>query len=106
MLNEKKYFLIKLIAPRPAFAFDMNESEKKLMQEHVAYWQDIIKRGFVVIFGPVFDPKSPWGMAVIEVEDDTMPEKFMEDDPTIKSGLGFTYEVHPIRAGFVRKATQ
>jgi hypothetical protein len=32
------HFFCKLIAPRPTFPFDMNESEKALMGEHAAYW--------------------------------------------------------------------
>jgi uncharacterized protein YciI len=103
MEPEKKYFFIKLVAPRPTFAFDMNDAERKLMQNHVAYWQDIIAKGHVVIFGPVMDPKYPFGLAIVEVEDERQPKTFMEGDPTTRSGLGFTYEIYPVRPGMVRK---
>jgi uncharacterized protein YciI len=99
---ERKCFFIRLIAPRPTFAFDQSESEKKLMQEHVAYWQEMIKQGYVVFFGPVFAPE-PFGLAIVEVEDETMPERFMKGDPTTNSTLGFKYEIYSMRAGFVRK---
>ena len=38
------YFLNKLIPPRPTFPQDMTEVEGKVMQEHVAYWQDLANR--------------------------------------------------------------
>jgi hypothetical protein len=100
---EKKYFFIKLIAPRPTFPFDMNEVEKKLMQDHGVYWQGIIAKGYVVIFGPVMDPRDPFGLAIVEVEDESLPKLFIEGDPTIKSALGFKYEIYPMRAAMVRK---
>ena len=98
----KKYFLVKLLPPRPTFAFDMNEAEKKLMQNHAAYWQPYIAQGVVVIFGPVLEPANAWGMAVIETDDETLPKRIVEGDPTIKSGLGFSHAIAPMQVGFVR----
>jgi uncharacterized protein len=49
------YFLYKLIPPRPTFSQDMTEAEKKLMQEHISYWQNLADRKILVIFGPVLD---------------------------------------------------
>jgi hypothetical protein len=50
------YFLYKPIPPRPTFPQDMTEAEKKLMQEHILYWQNLADRKIAVIFGPVLDP--------------------------------------------------
>ncbi len=38
-----KYILCKLLPPRPTFDRDMNEAEKKVMQEHVGYWAGLAK---------------------------------------------------------------
>ena len=65
-----KYFLCKLIPPRPTFAQDMTEAEAKLMQQHAAYWKDLMDRGLVVIFGPVADPKGVYGVAILELEEE------------------------------------
>ena len=35
------YFFSKLIPPRTSFAFDMNETERALMQQHGAYWSKV-----------------------------------------------------------------
>jgi hypothetical protein len=48
------------------------------------------------------DPKYPWGLDIVEVEDEALPQAFIEGDPTTKSGLGFTYEIYPVRAGMMR----
>ena len=49
---------------------DMNETEKTLMQEHFLYWKGRQDKGEVLVFGPVMDPKGPYGMGVIAAADD------------------------------------
>jgi hypothetical protein len=49
------HFLLKLVAPRPSFAMDLNDNEKKMMQEHFLYWKEHQQRGAVLVFGPVLD---------------------------------------------------
>ena len=56
-----KRFLWRLIPPRPTFAHDMTGEESKPMQEHGAYWSDLVDRGIAVVFGLVADPKGHWG---------------------------------------------
>ena len=58
------HFFLKLIAPRPSFANDMNEQEKTLMQQHFIYWKERQDAGEVLVFGPVLDPKGPYGWAL------------------------------------------
>jgi hypothetical protein len=50
---EKKYFFLKLLSPRPTFPGDMNGTEAKMIQAHVAYWKGIAEVGRIVVFGPV-----------------------------------------------------
>ncbi|MGB6578495.1 MAG: hypothetical protein WBF34_11310 [Streptosporangiaceae bacterium] len=33
-----KYYMDKVILPRPTFAADMTETESAIMSKHVAYW--------------------------------------------------------------------
>jgi len=51
-----KYFLYKLVPPRPTFHQDMTEVEGKVMQEHGAYWRDLADSRIAVVVGPVIDP--------------------------------------------------
>ena len=97
------YFLCKLILPRPTFAEDMTEAERRLMGEHVAYWKSLADRGIAIVFSPVSDPEGGWGVGIVEVESDTDTGPLEANDPTIKSGLGFKYEVYPMPRAILRK---
>ncbi len=92
------HFFCKLIAPRPTFAFDMSEDEKTLMQQHAAYWMGLLNHGTVLVFGPVMDPKGPFGMGVIEAADAAEAERLSAGDPVTQANCGFRYEISPMRA--------
>ena len=103
MATDKKYFYLRLHGPRKTFALDMNDEERALMQKHVAYWAGIAPKGVIVVLGPVMEPGGPWGMCVLEVNDENEAKEFSENDPVIQSNRGFRYEMYPMRAGQVRK---
>jgi uncharacterized protein len=92
------HFFLKLIAPRPTFATDMTGEEKALMQEHFLYWKSRQEQGEVIVFGPVLDPKGPYGMGVVSAPDEAGARAFADADPALKSNRGFTCEIHPMRA--------
>lgn len=91
-----QYYLCKLIAPRPTFAFDMNEAEAKVMQEHVVYWSGFLQQGIAIAFGPVADPAGPWGLGLVGVRDEQVLRELEANDPVIRAGLGFRYEALPM----------
>lgn len=80
---KKKYYAVKLIAPRPDFVQTMTDDEKALMQQHAAYWQEHLEKGMVVVFGPVFDPKGPYGLGIVSVDDEQQLKKFIDNDPSL-----------------------
>jgi uncharacterized protein YciI len=92
------HFFLKLIAPRPTFAMDMNDDERTLMREHATYWKSRQDLGEVVVFGPVLDPNGPYGMGVVSAQDEAGARAFADADPVIKSGTGFRCEISPMRA--------
>lgn len=96
------YFLYKLIPPRPTFAKDMTLEEKTLMDEHVAYWNDLMNRWCVIAFGPVEDPSGGYVIAILEADDDTGIEALGKNDPMIKAGAGFHFAICPMLRIFVR----
>jgi uncharacterized protein YciI len=91
-----KYYLYRLIPPRSTFPADMSADEASAMQEHVAYWTDLAKKGTAVAFGPVADPAGAWGVAIIEAGTDEQIQPIAESDPVMKRGLGFRNEVFPM----------
>jgi uncharacterized protein YciI len=92
------HFFFKLIAPRPSFALDMNEAEKQLMQQHFVYWKSRQDAGEVVVFGPVMDPKGPFGMGIVAAADQAAADSFAANDPAMQANIGFACEIYPMRA--------
>src|SRR5438094_5051735 len=71
----------------------MTESERAMMLRHVAYWTELVERGVAVAFGPVADPRGGYGIGIVELEDNADVYDLEKNDPTVESGLGFTYEI-------------
>jgi len=92
------HFFCKLIAPRPTFPFDMNESEKALTGQHAAYWAGMCKEGAVLVYGPVMDPKGPYGMGIFAGADEVEIKRRTDADPVMQAGIGFKIEITPMRA--------
>ncbi|WP_207533591.1 YciI family protein [Desertivirga arenae] len=97
-----KYFMYKLIAPRPTFHLDMNEEEKAVMDEHIAYWNGLFLERKILIYGPVLDPEGVFGLGILEVESDEEAEELVAKDPAVSSGI-CGKEVIPMMAGLVRQ---
>lgn len=91
----KKHFFLKLNPPRASFTIDMTAEEKEIMRNHVEYWKPYVNDGTVIVLGPVFDPKGGYGIAVVEVDDETQLNTLLVNDPA--NGLN-TYECYPMRA--------
>ena len=97
------YFHLKLVSPRPTFPFDISEAEGKAMAEHADYWRRLAVDGLAVAVGPVFDPAGPWGMAVVETENEAEAEALGAADPIIKAAFGFRWEVAPMPSLILRE---
>lgn len=98
-----KTYFCKLMAPRASFLRDMSADEGQLMQQHAVYWREHLARGNVVAFGLVADPAAAYGVGIVEFEDDAGVQVFTDGDPTIRSGLGFRFEVQPMPFGSVSR---
>jgi uncharacterized protein YciI len=90
-------FFLKLNPPRPTFMMDMTAEEKATMQQHVAYWNDLLNRGIAIVFGPVIDPKGGYGAGVVSVDNEEHLKQIIDQDPA--NGLN-QYEFYPMRAVF------
>ena len=88
------YFLCRLLPPRPSFAKDMTPPEVKAMHELVAYWTDLLGKGKAIAFGPVMDPKGPWGVGIVSVRDKEELGELQANDPAIRARIGLSYEAY------------
>ena len=86
------YFLCRLIPPRPGFIADMTPDEAEMMKQHGAYWRELLARGAAIVFGPVLDPKGPWGVGIVSVSDQEELGKLQANDPAIRARIGLSYE--------------
>jgi uncharacterized protein YciI len=94
--------LCKLLPPRPTFPGDMTPEEAGLMQEHAGYWQKLADRGVALVVGPVLDSSGAWGLAIVDVNDAAAAAALTDEDPVVRSGSGFRYEIHPIPQAILR----
>ncbi len=92
-------FFCKLNSPRPQFAFEMTAEETALMQEHAAYWQRWKTTGRVKAFGLVADRSGPYGIGIVEFDDEPALQAFVTADPVIVANRGFRYDVFPMPFG-------
>lgn len=91
-----KYYLYKLLPPRPTFPGDITPAEVQLMQEHSAYWRKQMAADQVIAFGPVADPRGAYGIAILHVENGADSKALADMDPVIVANRGFSYEIHPM----------
>jgi hypothetical protein len=92
------HFFCKLIPPRPTFPFDMNDDEKALMGRHAEYWAQMCRDGKVLVYGPVLEPNSPFGLGVFVGADEAEVGRFLDADPAMQAKVGFRIEITPMRA--------
>ena len=94
-----KYFLARLLGPRPDFARSLSAEEKAMMQAHARYWAPFVENGKVLVLGPVNDPKWTYGVAVLRVESEAELLDLQGKDPAILLGKGgLHYENAPMLA--------
>ena len=93
---EKKHFFLKLVPPRPTFPQDMSEEERNIMNKHAEYWRELMKKGIVIAYGPVMDPRGTYGIGIVEAENEEKAKSIAVNDPAPLSGLGH-YEIYPMK---------
>ena len=91
-----KYYVFKLVPPRPSFLADMSAEERALMHAHGVYWRELLAKGMVIVFGPVADAAGPYGLAVVRLDETTEPSGVWGADPVILANRGFRFEVAPM----------
>jgi uncharacterized protein YndB with AHSA1/START domain len=91
-----RYFMLRLLPPRPSFMMDMSADERAMMGEHAAYWSVHMNAGKAIVFGPVGGPNGGWGLGVVRVADEAELASLTGGDPAIRAGRGLSYEILPL----------
>lgn len=71
------------------------------MEQHFAYWQQLLEGGSVVAYGPGADPAGTYGIAIIDTPDEEHANAIGRADPAVMQGIG-TFEVFSMPATLVR----
>jgi uncharacterized protein YciI len=82
-----KAYFVRIIPPRSTFAQDITDPEKKLMDDHYAYWTVKYNEGVCLLGGPVLDPKGVYGILVIRAATEDDARAIASADPSVKGGL-------------------
>ncbi|MFO1183216.1 MAG: SRPBCC domain-containing protein [Bauldia sp.] len=95
--DTQRYYLARLLPPRPTFMQDMSAEERAMMVAHAAYWSGApLAAGKVVVLGPVGGPQGGWGMGVLRVGSEEELLALQAKDPAITAGRGLAYENLPL----------
>ncbi len=82
------HYVVRLIPPRPTFADDMSEEEEgAVMAAHAAYYEQLMKTGRILVYGPVRDSTGAWGLGVIQGEAEDEVRAITDADPSVVAGL-------------------
>jgi uncharacterized protein YndB with AHSA1/START domain len=97
MPDTAKYFVARLLGPRPDFARTLSAEELAMMQAHVRYWLPVMESGKVLALGPVDDPNWTYGIGIMRVDSEEELLELQRNDPAIVLGKGGTrYENAPM----------
>jgi uncharacterized protein YciI len=89
-------------APRENFAATMTDEENAVWGEHVKLLTRRLEEGSLILAGPTLGSVNT-GLCVFEADDEAAARAYMEQDPTIASGIA-TGELRGFRAAFLRGA--
>ena len=90
-----RYFVCKLITPRPTFMQDMSDEEGAALGAHIGYWKGLVAQKQVLIFGPVGDPSGVWGLGVLKASDQAEAQKIAGADPAVTSATASSAKSTP-----------
>jgi uncharacterized protein YndB with AHSA1/START domain/uncharacterized protein YciI len=91
-----RFFMARLIPPRPGFMLDMTSEEREVMLAHSKYWRKLLAEGHAVAFGPVSGPTGGFGLGILKAADEAALHALQAEDPAILSKRGFAYENAPM----------
>ena len=87
-------------SPREHFAATMTEDEQAVWGEHVKLLDRRLEEGSLILAGPTLGQINT-GICVFEAPDEDAARAYMEEDPTIASGIA-RGELRGFRAAYLR----
>jgi uncharacterized protein YciI len=98
-MSEWVYFIH---APREDFGATMTPEEQAVWGEHMELLQRRLEEGSLILAGPTLGTINT-GFCVFEAPDEDAARAYMDEDPTIASGIA-RGELRGFRAAYLRSA--
>lgn len=97
-MPEVKEFLYRLQAIRSEMiSIGPTEKESRILEDHVAYLEDLVRRGVVLLAGRTLNPGTgTFGIVVFRADSESAALGIMEGDPAVREGV-MRAELHPFR---------
>lgn len=92
---EKKYFVYKIMPRRATFAQDMTAEESHHMAEHRVYLKEMMEKGMLLTYGPVYDACGVYGLCILSVSGEAEAMQFAQNDPAT---IIHDHSVYPMNA--------
>ena len=99
------WYLLRLNATRPDFAYTMTDDEPAVMGGHSAFWREHLTGGTALILSPVADPAGPWGLCIAQTTDRAAAQALIDADPAVIDGVG-TYDILELFSPVLGAGTQ
>ncbi len=100
--TEGTHYVVRLIPPRATFPGDMTDAERELMGAHAAYYAQLAETGKIVVYGPVLEDSTSWGLGVIEGSSVEEVRELTGADPAVTGGL-MTTEIGTMPVTILRR---
>jgi hypothetical protein len=65
----------------------MTVEEKKIMEQHAAFWRDLMDKGHCIVYGPVFEEEITYGIGIVRFSEKNIAREILSKDPSIKEGV-------------------
>lgn len=99
--NNHYYAIIKPY--RQDFITNPNEGEDKIMSDHFQYLKSLLNQERLVLAGPTLILEDPFGLIILEAENEKDAKEILEKDPSVRAGIQKIVDFRPIRLSLIRK---
>ncbi|NPE06843.1 MAG: hypothetical protein GNW80_01055 [Asgard group archaeon] len=79
------------------------EKDNEIMGEHFQYLKDLLKKGKLVLAGPVLNEKKPMGILIFECYSLEEAEALLKNDPSVKAGIQIAKKLEPFKLSLYQK---
>lgn len=101
-MTSKQHFFAVIKPYRQDFITNPREEEDKIMSDHFLYLQSLLTQGKLFLAAPTLIPEDPFGVIILEAENEEEANKLLENDPSVKAKIQRVVDFRPIRLSLTK----